>query len=79
MNGESMRSSGTWGGKREGAGRKAAGQGPARVSLALSGKPEELDRLRELARTAGKTVSCYVLDALVRPVTAGLDTEGEKG
>lgn len=63
-----MRSSGTWGGRREGAGRKATGQGPTRVSLALSGKPEELDRLRELAKGAGKTVSSYVLDALVRPL-----------
>jgi hypothetical protein len=58
----------TWGGRREGAGRKATGQSPARVSLALSGKPEELDRLRELAKGAGKTVSSYVLDALVRPL-----------
>lgn len=77
MNGESMRSSGTWGGKREGAGRKATGQSPARVSLALSGKPEELDRLRELAKGAGKTVSGYVLDALVRAAPVELDAEGE--
>ena len=71
-----MKSSGnTWGGKREGAGRKATGQGPARVSLALSGKPEELDRLRELAKGAGKTVSSYVLDALVRPPPALDDAE----
>ena len=47
-----------------GGGRKPTGV--RRVSLALSGKPEELDRLRELAKGAGKTVSSYVLDALVR-------------
>jgi hypothetical protein len=74
-----MRSSGTWGGRREGAGRKATGQGPTRVSLALSGRLEELDRLRELAKEAGKTVSSYVLDALVRRAPVKLDTEGEKG
>ena len=75
MNGGNMRSSGTWGGRREGAGRKATGQSPARVSLALSGKPEELDRLRELAKGARKTVSSYVLDALVRPPPALDDAE----
>lgn len=74
-----MSGNNTWGGRRKGAGRKATGQGPARVSLALSGKPEELDRLRELAKGAGKTVSSYVLDALVRPSPVELDTEGKKG
>ena len=74
-----MSGNNTWGGRREGAGRKATGQGPARVSLALSGKPEELDRLRELAKRAGKTVSSYVLDALVRSAPVELDTEGKKG
>lgn len=60
-----------------GGGRKPTGV--KRVSLALSGKPEELDRLRELAKRAGKTISGYVLDALVRPAPVELDTEGEKG
>lgn len=69
----------TWGGRRKGAGRKATGQSPARVSLALSGKPEELDRLRELAKGAGKTVSGYVLDALVRSPPVKLDTDGGNG
>lgn len=59
-----------------GGGRKPTGV--KRVSLALSGKLEELDRLRELAKGAGKTVSSYVLDALVRPAPVELDTEGEK-
>jgi uncharacterized protein (DUF1778 family) len=36
------------------------------VSLSLSGQPEELEALRKLAKEAGKTVSGYVLDALVR-------------
>lgn len=54
------------GGKRQGAGRPATGRNPRRVSLSLSGQPEELEALRKLAKEAGKTVSGYVLDALVR-------------
>ena len=47
-----------------GGGRKPTGV--KRVSLSLSGQPEELEALRKLAKEAGKTVSGYVLDALVR-------------
>lgn len=47
-----------------GGGRKATGI--KRASIAISGQPEELEQLKENAAAAGKTVSAFILDALVR-------------
>ena len=49
-----------WGGVRPGQGRPATGI--KRVSISISGQPEEIAALKELARNAGKPVSRYVLD-----------------
>lgn len=47
-----------------GGGRKPTGI--KRASIAISGQPEELEQLKENAKAAGKTVSAFILDALVR-------------
>ncbi len=47
-----------------GGGRKPTGI--KRASIAISGQPEELEQLKENAAAAGKTVSAFILDALVR-------------
>ncbi|MCQ2575284.1 MAG: hypothetical protein MJ162_00975 [Treponema sp.] len=47
-----------------GGGRKATGV--KRVSICISGQPDELEQLKKNAESAGKTVSKFVLDALVK-------------
>lgn len=47
-----------------GGGRKATGV--KRVSICISGQPDELEQLKKNAESAGKTVSRFVLDALVK-------------
>ena len=47
-----------------GGGRKPTGI--KRASIAISGQPEELEQLKANAKKAGKTVSAFILDALVR-------------
>ena len=47
-----------------GGSRKATGI--KRISISISGQPEELEQLKENAAAAGKTVSAFVLDTLVR-------------
>lgn len=47
-----------------GGGRKPTGI--KRASIAISGQPEELEQLKENAAVAGKSVSAFILDALVR-------------
>lgn len=46
-----------------GGGRKPTGV--KRVSLCISGQPEELEALKKKAAEAGKTVSRFVLDSLL--------------
>lgn len=53
------------GGARENAGRKPTGL--KRVSFSVSCQLEELERIKELARKAGKTVSRYLLDLGLNP------------
>ena len=47
-----------------GGGRKATGI--KRISISISGQPEELEQLKENAAAAGKSVSAFILDTLVR-------------
>lgn len=54
------------GGKRDGAGRPSTGRNPRRVSICLSGQPEEIELLKKKAKEAGKTVSAFVLDKTIR-------------
>ena len=55
-----------------GGGRKPTGV--RRVSFAVSCQPEELAEVRRLAKEAGKTVSAFLLDAVLdRPKKAGGD------
>lgn len=42
--------------------RKGSGAGTRRVSFCVSCQPEELERIKELAAEAGKTVSRYLID-----------------
>ncbi len=50
------------GGARPGAGRKPTGRLKLFVSTTISGSPEEIARLKELAKREGKSVSRFVLD-----------------
>ena len=47
-----------------GGGRKPTGI--KRVSISVSGLPEELEQLKKNAKDKNKTVSAFILDALVR-------------
>lgn len=58
-----------------GGGRKPTGI--KRASIAISGQPEELEQLKENARAAGKTVSAFILDALVRNYPGTTPEENE--
>lgn len=51
-----------WGGNRPGSGRKKTGA--VFVNTTISGSPEEIQRLKDNAAAAGKSVSRYVLDRL---------------
>lgn len=52
----------TRGGFRPGSGRKKTGA--IYVTTAISGSPEEIQRLKDNAAAAGQSVSRYVLDRL---------------
>jgi hypothetical protein len=54
----------TWGGKREGAGRKALPEGQKRVNMVVKIKPAIVARLREIAAEHKKSVSSIVEDIL---------------
>ena len=54
----------TWGGKREGAGRKALPAGEKRVNMVVKIKPAIIDRLKEIANEHKKSVSSIVEDIL---------------
>lgn len=58
-----------------GGGRKPTGI--KRASIAISGQPEELEQLKENAAAAGKTVSAFILDALVRNYPGTSSEENE--
>lgn len=58
-----------------GGGRKPTGI--KRASIAISGQPEELEQLKENAKAAGKTVSAFILDALVRNYPGTTPKENE--
>ncbi len=47
-----------------GGGRKPTGI--KRVSVNISGQPDEITALKNKAKSAGKNLSCYILDELVR-------------
>lgn len=50
----------TWGGKREGAGRKAMPEGQKRVNLVVKIKPAIANELREIAKKNKVSVSSIV-------------------
>ena len=50
----------TWGGKREGAGRKAMPEGQKRVNLVVKIKPAIANELREIAKRNKVSVSSIV-------------------
>ena len=54
----------TWGGKREGAGRKAMPEGKKRVNLVVKIRPDIVARLKEIAKEQSVSVSSIVEDIL---------------
>lgn len=45
--------------------KKGSGTGTKRVSFNVSCQPEELEQVKALAALAGKTVSAFLLDAVL--------------
>ena len=54
----------TWGGKREGAGRKSLPEGMKRVNMVVKIKPDIVADLKEIAKKESKSVSSIVEDIL---------------
>lgn len=57
----------TWGGKREGAGRKATGRNLVirkKVNIMISVLPEEKEKILQMAKENNVTISKLVLDKL---------------
>ena len=54
----------TWGGKREGAGRKPMPEGQKRVNMVVKIKPAIVTRLKEIAKEEQASVSSIVEDIL---------------
>ena len=54
----------TWGGKREGAGRKAMPEGQKRVNMVVKIKPAIVARLKEISNEQQQSVSSIVEDIL---------------
>lgn len=54
----------TWGGKREGAGRKLLPEGQKRVNMVVKIKPAIVATLKELSKEHKKSVSSIVEDIL---------------
>ena len=63
----------TRGGSRPGSGRKKTGADF--FSTTISGSPEEIQRLKDNAAAAGKSVSRFVLDRLAQVGPVDQDTE----
>lgn len=53
------------GGARHGAGRKPTGRLKIFKTISISGTPEEIERLKALAETSGKSFSRFVIDTLL--------------
>lgn len=54
----------TWGGKREGSGRKKTGVNPRKkVNIMISCTPEEKEKIIQLAKEQNKTVSQFLIDS----------------
>lgn len=53
------------GGARKGAGRKPTGRLKIFKTISISGTPEEIERLKALAETSGKSFSRFVIDTLL--------------
>lgn len=60
-----------WGGRREGAGRKRAGDGREvrNRTISICGTTNEIDKLKSLAAEKKLSVSRYVIDSLVNRVS----------
>lgn len=54
----------TWGGKREGAGRKSMPEGQKRVNMVVKIKPEIANELRQIAKENKVSVSSIVENIL---------------
>ena len=54
----------THGGARKGAGRKPTGK--KYHIMSVTGKKEELDAIRELAKTSNKSISRFIIDTILK-------------
>ena len=45
--------------------KKGSGEGTKRIFLSVSCQPEEAERVKDLAKKSGKTLSAFILDAVL--------------
>lgn len=53
------------GGARKGAGRPATGRLKIFASLTISGDPEEIEQIKQIAKENGKSASRFVIDTIL--------------
>ena len=56
----------TWGGSRQGSGRKATGRKAIYKTVSISGTPEEIEQLKQLAEKSGKTFSRFIIESFIK-------------
>lgn len=54
------------GGARKGAGRPATGRLKIFASLTISGTPEEIEKIKQLAKENNKSASRFIIDKILK-------------
>lgn len=54
------------GGARVGSGRKATGRKIIYKTVSISGTPEEIEQLKQLAEKSGKTFSRFIIESFIK-------------
>ena len=71
------KSSEGWGGRREGAGRRAAGEAPRKATLSVKVSEAELVKARALADGLGVPVGVWAYERIKAALDADADLKGE--
>ena len=67
----------SWGGRREGAGRRAAGEAPRTAALSVKVSEAELVKARALAERAGVPLGVWAYERIKAALDADADLLGE--
>lgn len=54
------------GGARVGSGRKATGRKIIYKTVSISGTPEEIEQLKQIAEKSGKTFSRFIIESFIK-------------